>query len=165
MIYVAKFYILRKASARPVVRFCDLSKYVKDSESSIPVPSTSATTADVIQNPSSCSFPADETMDIEGVDEQDEVDDTLWEDEDNEEDNDVLLSARETASSSVMDVEAADGVDVSIPQLRDFLSDTPAFSPLIAFTGVGGQSSMMNKAASTDSITPRVFQVPDVVLF
>jgi hypothetical protein len=58
--------------------------------------------------------------DIEGVDEDNELDDELWEDEEEEEASDVLLAARETASGSMMDIEINDGIDVSVPQLRDF---------------------------------------------
>jgi hypothetical protein len=43
-----------------------------------------------------------------------ELDDWLWEDDDDddEEENPVSKSARETASSTTMDVELDDGVDV-----------------------------------------------------
>lgn len=57
--------------------------------------------------------------------------DRLWEDEDDDGDDDddddedgenlVLKSARETASSTAMDVEVDDGVDIGVLQLCDYL--------------------------------------------
>jgi hypothetical protein len=96
--------------------------------------------------------------DIEGVDEDNELDDELWEDEEDEA-GDVLLAARETASGSVMDIEINDGVDVSVPQLQDFLSDTPALSPLF---NVEAGSTAARKATPVESSAPRVFEVPDI---
>jgi hypothetical protein len=97
--------------------------------------------------------------DIEGVDEDNELDDELWEDEEEEEASDVLLAARETASGSMMDIEINDGVDVSVPQLRDFLSDTPALSPLF---NVEAGPTTVRKVTPVESSVPRVFEVPDI---
>ena len=91
--------------------------------------------------------------DIEGVG-KDELDDRLWEDEgDDDEENSILMSAHKSASSSMMD----DGVDVSIPQLCDFLSDHPTLEPLVK----GGKAPNATKKV-VDFSTPRVFQVPDM---
>ena len=96
--------------------------------------------------------------------------DRLWEgDDDNDNDNDDgeeeeeenpgLKSARETASSTAMDVEVDDGVDISVPQLRDYLSDHPAMSPLVDDVREGPNA--MKKAASSSA--PRVFEVRDII--
>ena len=71
--------------------------------------------------------------------------------------NSVLKSACETTSSTTMDVEVDDGVDVSVPQLRDYLSDRPASSPLV---NVGEGPNVMKKAVGSSA--PRVFEVGDM---
>ena len=88
-----------------------------------------------------------------------ELDDGLWEDDDDddEEENPVLKSACETASSTTMDVELDDGVDVGVPQLRDYLSDRLALSPLV---DVGEGPNVTKKAAGSSA--PRVFEVRDM---
>ena len=71
---------------------------------------------------------------MEEMAENTELDDGLWEEEEEDDDDDensVLKSACETASSTMMDVEVDDGVDMSIPQLHDYLSDHQALSPLV----------------------------------
>jgi hypothetical protein len=99
--------------------------------------------------------------DVEGIDEDNELDDDLWEEEDDEnEGNDILVSAHETVSSSMMDIEMDNGVDVSVPQLRDFLSDAPASVPLV---DVGDSEASGSTKTATGSSTPRIFQVPDIV--
>jgi hypothetical protein len=72
---------------------------------------------------------------MEGLDEDKELDNKLWEDEgDEDEGNNILLSARKTASSSTVDLETDDGVDVSVPQLHNYLCDSPALTPLISIS-------------------------------
>ena len=154
-----------KASARPVVQFCDLSKYIQDSSSRPEV--IKAPTTNIIP-PSASSLPIDasevepDNMDpvdaMEGLDEDKELDDELWEDEgDEDEGNDILLSAHKTASSSTMDLETDDGVDVSIPQLRNYLNDSPVLTPLVSVS----EGSNVTKRA-TASTVPKVFQVPEM---
>jgi len=100
----------------------------------------------------------------ESVLEDNELDNELWEGEDDSDDehNDVLMSARTAASGSTMDIETDDGVDVSVPQLRDFLSDIPVSSPLVNLTA-GSSTTTTKKAAGSGM--PRVFQVPEIDLF
>ena len=97
-----------------------------------------------------------ETLPAEEVEENKELDDGLWDgdDDDEEEENLVLKSACETASSTTIDVEVDDGVDVGVPQLRDYLSDRPALSPLV---NVREGLNVMKKVAG--SSVPRVFEV------
>jgi len=84
-----------------------------------------------------------------------ELDDGLWEDDDDDKEEDpVLKSACETTSSTTMDVELDDGVDIGVPQLCDYLSDHPALSQLV---DVGEGSNAMKKAVSSSA--PRVFEV------
>ena len=71
-----------------------------------------------------------------------------------EEESPVLKSAHETASSTTMDVEADNGVNVGVPQLCDYLSDCPALSPLV---NVREGLNVMKKVAG--SSVPRVFEV------
>jgi hypothetical protein len=113
-------------------------------------------TGDVTSHPASSST---ETLLAEEVGEDKELDDGLWEDDDDDDDdeNSVLKSARETASSTTMDVEVDDGVDVGVPQLRDYLSDRPASSPLV---NVGEGPNVMKKAAGSSA--PRVFEVREM---
>lgn len=108
----------------------------------------------------------------EEVGENKEPEDRLWEDdcdcdddddeEEEEEENPVLKSARETASSTGMDIEVDDGVDVGVPQLRDYLSDRPAMSPLV---NVREGPNAMKAAATRSSSTPRVFEVREMMMF
>jgi hypothetical protein len=92
--------------------------------------------------------------------------DILWEDGDDDDDDDdgdeedenpVLKSAREAASSTVMDVEEDDGVDIGVPQLRDYLSDRPAMSPLV---DVREGLNVTKRVASLSA--PKVFEVRDM---
>ena len=112
-------------------------------------------TGDVTSHPASSST---ETLLAEEVGEDKELDDGLWEDDGaNDKENSVLKSAHETASSTTMDVEVDDGVDVGVPQLRDYLSDRPASSPLV---NVGEGPNVMKKAAGSSA--PRVFEVREM---
>ena len=81
----------------PCLPFCDISKYIKDADEQ--ARSTKAPTPNI-----------------------NKLDDGLWEDEgdSDDEENSILMSAHKSVSSSMMDVEMDDGVDVSIPQLHDF---------------------------------------------
>lgn len=64
-------------------------------------------------------------MDLDGVDEEQELDDDLWEDEDaTDEEND-----REVASCTVMDIEESEGV-LACMELLDLLSDCPTLRTL-----------------------------------
>ncbi|KAF8531121.1 hypothetical protein JB92DRAFT_2825270 [Gautieria morchelliformis] len=134
--------------SRPVIRFCDISKYIKDTEAgSIKIP-----TSDAISHPTTSS--STETLLVEHTDEvaeNKEVDDGLWEDDEEEEENSDLKFARETASSSTMDIEVDDGVDIVFPQLHDYLSEHLALPPLV---NVREDPTVMKKAAGG---TPRVF--------
>ena len=106
---------------------------------------------------------SDDAMDVDvsGVDEEKELDGDLWEDDDSEEeeaDCRRMAEARELASSSVMDIEEAEGVNVGIPDLLDLLSDRPASRPSES-VGVEIQPNLARKA---NLQTPRVFQVSDI---
>jgi hypothetical protein len=57
-----------------------------------------------------------------------------------------------------MDVEVDDGVDIGVPQLRDYLSDHPAMSPLV---DVREGPNATKKAACSSA--PRVFEVRDTM--
>ena len=83
-----------------------------------------------------------------------ELNDRLWDDDDmkEEEKNPVLKSACKTASSTTMDVEVDDGVDIGVPQLHDYLNDFPALSPLVS-VGEG----LKKKVAGLMASVPRVF--------
>jgi len=95
--------------------------------------------------------------DFEGVSGASELEEELWVDDgDKDEDNEELIMARGIASSSMVNIEEDDGVDVSVPQLRDFLSDTPALG-LLASIGVGS-----NVRKTTGSERPRSFQVSEI---
>jgi hypothetical protein len=88
------------------VRFCDISKYVKDSDRqaedaaiSHPGPASLSTELSLVE-------PTEKV----GENEELELEGRLWEDDDDdddeeEEENPVLNSARETASSTSMDIE------------------------------------------------------------
>ena len=155
-------------SPRPVVRFCDLSKYIKDDaptekEQPSPQPTTlTAPVAPVMDNASSATFftstsGSDDSMDVEinGVDEEKELDDDLWEDDSEEEeaDHQRLAEVRELASSSVMDIEEDEGVDVGVPDL----SDQPALR-----TSVGVEPQPKPAKKVTNSQIPKVFQISDI---
>ena len=101
---------LLKPSSCPVVWFCDLSKYIHNSTHDTPPCKTTS---------------ANPEIDLEGVDEDKELDGDLWEDDDEESDNSTLSIARESASGSILDIKESDGVNVTIPHLLDFLSDIP----------------------------------------
>ncbi len=104
----------------------------------------------------------------EEVGENEKLEGRLWEDGDDDDDDDneeeeeeedpVLKSARETASSTAMDIEVDDGVDIGIPQLLDYLSDCPAMSPLV---DVREGPNVMKKVVA-DSSAHRVFEVQDM---
>jgi hypothetical protein len=116
-------------------------------------PTTDAISASSSSSKTLVAEPTDEVI------ENKELDDGLWEEDDNgEEENSVLTSACETASSATMDIEVDDGVDIGIPQLRDYLSDHPTSSPLVNV----GEGLTVTKKAS-DSNIPRVFEVPDII--
>ncbi|KAF8532385.1 hypothetical protein JB92DRAFT_3103830 [Gautieria morchelliformis] len=85
------------------------------------------------------------------VAENKDADDGLWEEDDEEEENSDLKSACETASSSTMDIEVDDGVDIVFPQLHDYLSEHLALPPLV---NVREDPTVMKKAAGG---APRVF--------
>jgi hypothetical protein len=68
---------------------------------------------------------------IEGINEANELDDGLWEDESESEEDAMLGEAREAAAGTFMDLEDNDGVDVHVPQLLDYLSTTPSSPPLV----------------------------------
>jgi len=95
--------------------------------------------------------------DFEGVSGASELEEELCVDDgDEDEDNKELIMAHGIASSSMVKIEEDDGVDVSVPQLRDFLSDTPALG-LLASIGVGS-----NVRKTTGSERPRSFQVSEI---
>jgi hypothetical protein len=85
-------------SQRPVVRFCDLAKYVKDEKPAEPdhtnIQLAAAATLFANASFTSTSSPGVSSsaepgefmdVDLDGVDEEQELDDDLWEDEDTEE--------------------------------------------------------------------------------
>ena len=101
-------------------------------------------------------------LDIDGiqVDEENELDDSFWEGDDDDHGG-ILESAREVASSHLMDIEHTDGVDVSVPQLRDYLSDAPtSATPLVS---VEEQPVVSKKAAAVSG--PKIFQVVTDIQF
>ena len=65
-------------------------------------------TDDAISHPTSSST---KTLPAEEVGENKELDDGLWEDDDDEEENPVLNSACKTEISTTMDVEVDNGVE------------------------------------------------------
>lgn len=98
--------------------------------------------------------------------ENEDLKDRLWEDDDisdddedeeEEEENPVLKSACETASSTGMEVEVDDGVVIGVPQLRDYLSDFPAMSPLVDV-----KEGLRATKKATSLSAPRVFEVQDM---
>ena len=56
-----------------------------------------------------------------------------------------------------MDIQHDDGVDVSVPQLFDYLSDTPSNASLVP----DGVPTNVKKQAP-DGIAPKVFEVSDI---
>jgi hypothetical protein len=149
---------------RPVVRFCDISKYVKDTDRQAGSMKTSTDDALSLPAASSSTEPFLVAEPTEKVGESKEPEDRLWEDdcndeeEEEEEENTVLKSAHKTASSTGMDVEVDDGVDVGVPQLRDYFRDRPAMSPQV---DVREGPNAMKKAATRSSSTPRVIEVQE----
>jgi len=98
-------------------------------------------------------------VDLDGVDEEQELDDDLWEDEDTEEeenDRKRMAAAREVASSTVMDIEESEGISLQAPDLLDLLSDSPT-SRTLAINEARPKTSK-----KTNSREPRVFQVSDI---
>ena len=161
-------------SAQPVIRFCDLAKYINNSESGMQDTATqgqtTTTAATTSSSTSSNILPvqhvnlntnSERNANSESVLEDNELDNELWEEEydSDDEHNDVLMSAHAAASGSTMDIETDDGIDVSVPQLRDFLSDIPVSSLLVNLMA-GSSTTMTKKAAG--SRMPRVFQVPEI---
>jgi hypothetical protein len=143
-----------------------MSKYVRDTDRQAGSMKTSTDDALFLPAASSSTEPLLVAEPTEEVGENKEPEDRLWEDdcdddddEEEEEENTVLKSARETASSTGMDVEVDDRVDVGVPQLRDYLSDRPAMSPLVDVRE--GPNAM--KAATRSSSTPRVFEVREMM--
>jgi hypothetical protein len=70
----------------------------------------------------------------EGLDEENELDERLWEDSDSKDDKSdrkQLAAARAAASTDRMDIEGCEGVNVQVPDLLDLLSDTPVSSSMI----------------------------------
>ena len=90
-----------------------------------------------------------------------ELDDEVWEDADrgcdDDENGEVIRAARVQASRKVMDIQHDDGVDVSIPQLFDYLSDTPSNASLVP----DGVPTNVKKRAP-DGTAPKVFEVSDI---
>jgi hypothetical protein len=66
-------------------------------------------------------------------------------------------SACETASSTAMNVEMDDGVDIGVPQILDYLSDRPAMSSLV---DVREGPDVTKRVASSSA--PRSFEVQDM---
>ena len=64
-----------------------------------------------------------------------ELDDEVWEDADGGCDDDkngeAIRAVCAQASRKVMDIQHDDGVDVSVPQLFDYLSNTPSNTSLV----------------------------------
>ena len=94
-------------------------------------------------------------------DEEVELDDEVWEDADrgcdDDENGEVIRAAHVQASRKVMDIQHDDGVDVSIPQLFDYLSDTPSNASLVP----DGVPTNVKKRAP-NGIAPKVFEVSDI---
>jgi hypothetical protein len=139
-----------------------MSKYVRDTDRQAGSMKTSIDDTLFLPAASSSIEPLLVAEPTEEVGENKEPEDRLWEDdcdddndEEEEEENTILKSACETASSTGMEVEVDDGVDVGVPQLCDYLSDRPAMSPLVDVRE--GPNAM--KAATRSSSTPRVFEV------
>jgi hypothetical protein len=159
---------------RPIVRFRDLSKYVKDGSAGTsnelhaeqaaikhtPGPTSSLST--LCTQPNTPEALAD--VDTEGLDEENELDERLWEDSDSEDDESdckQLAAAHAAASTDRMDIEGCEGVNVQVPDLLDLLSDAP----------VSGSSSMISTEAPSKvtknlkgktSQGPRVFDVSGI---
>ena len=96
-----------------------------------------------------------------GEDNELELDDEVWEDADrgcdDNENGEVLRAAHEQASGDVMNMQCNDGVNVSVPQLLDYLSDMPLHGLLVpdsALTGV--------KKWAANGAAPKVFEVSDI---
>ena len=163
--------------AHPVVHFCNLSSHIHNAAK--PVCVTAATAPATTSEPTPSTSPptnptapeltlgganeGSESPDVSeaGEDNELELDDEVWEDADrgcdDNENSEVLRAAREQASDNMMDVQHNDGVDVSVPQLLDYLSDTPSHGLLVpdsAPTGV--------KKWAADGAAPKVFEVSDI---
>jgi hypothetical protein len=98
-------------------------------------------------------------VDLDGVDEEQELDDDLWEEVDaEEEENDRkgMAAARELASSTVMDIEESEGISLQAPDLLDLLSDSPASKTLAV------NKTRPKAPKKVNSQEPKVFQVSDI---
>lgn len=155
-----------KTRSRPVVRFCDISKYVKDTDRQAGSMKTATDSSDaIVSRPASSSTKpllAEPTEDSPSEAGENKELDRLWEDdeEERERENPVLKFACETASSTAMNVEVNDGVDVGVPQLRDYLGDHPAMSPPV---DVWEGPNATKKVACSSA--PRVFEVRDAMFY
>ena len=130
--------------SHPVVQFCNISKYVIDS-STLDQPEAWMESCDTsaIQNDNL-------DADFDGVSRASKLEEELWIDYgDEDEDNEELIVACGIVSSSMLNIKEDDGVDVSVPQLQDFLSDTPALS---LFASIGEGSNMMRKTMGSERL-------------
>jgi len=100
-----------------------------------------------------------ETLPAEEVEENKELDDGLWDDDDDdkEEENPPKVCMRD-CKQHYNGWEVDDRVDVGVPQLRDYLSDCPALSPLV---NVREGLNLIKKLAG--SSVPKVFEVQDIM--
>ena len=173
-IETALFMHSLQRSQRPVVRFCDLAKYIKDEKPAKPespnhMPNIESANASFTSTSSpdtgilSSTEPSELIdMDLDGVDEEKELDDDLWEEVDaEEEENDQkrMAAAREVASSTVMDIKESEGISLQAPDLLDLLSDSPTISRTLAINRDIAKPKASNKMNSRE---PKVFQVSDI---
>jgi len=168
-----KQHLRRSATKRPrpIVRFRDLSKYVKDG-SAVGSNELRTEQAAITHTPStsSPSTPCTQPnvsevvgVDTEGVDEGNELDETLWEDSDSEEEDENdrkrLAATRAAASTDVMDIEECEGVNVQVPDLLDLLSDAPVSGSTV---GAEAPPKVTKNLKGKTSQGPRVFEVSEI---
>ena len=106
-----------------------MAKYVNNEKPAEPTKSANASLASTSSQGISSSAQAEPgDVDLNGLDEEQELDDDLlWGEVDTEEeeiDQLRMAAAHEVASSTVMDIEESEGVSLQAPGL-DFLSDSP----------------------------------------
>ena len=160
----------------PVVCFYNLLSHIHDAAK--PVHATAATAPTTTSEPTpSTSPPTNPTvpeLTLSGANKGSESPDVSEAGKDNEleldevqedadqgcDDNknvEVLRAAHEQASGNMMDVQCNDRVDVSVPQLLDYLSNMPSCGLLVpdsVLTGV--------KKQAADGASPKVFEVSDI---
>ena len=142
-----------------------MTKYVSDEKPAEPDHTKSANAASFASTSSqgiSLSAQAEPgDVDLNGLDEEQELDDDLWEEVDTEEeemDQKRMEAAHEMASSSVMDIEESEGISLQAPGLLDLLSDSPISGTLT--NQVNEIKLKESKKIKTKG--PKVFHVSDI---